>query len=134
MKHFCVLILLLLSIEGISQSTRDSLLTDSNELVFPNRPESDPTHISGDNENLISAIYEKLKLPKGKCLSGITILTFNIDTSGNVVCPKISRSVDTYIDKQLLKEINNHTFIPGTLYGKKVETTVHLPIRICLNL
>ena len=36
-------------------------------------------------------------------------------------------------DKQLLKEIINHTFIPGELYDKKVETTMHSPIRIHLK-
>lgn len=131
MKHFHIFVFLSLSIMGISQSPTDSILNDSKELVFVNRSESQPVHISGNNEKLISTLYDNLTFPKGKRIEGMTILTFRIDTMGNVVDPKISRSVDLHIDRQLLKEIRNHTFIPGKLYGKKVETTMTIPIHIC---
>lgn len=133
MKHILVLIFLSFALLGLSQNPKDRVEQDTTELIFSNRPETQPIHISGNDKNLISALYENLCYSCEKCLGGTTILSFKIDTSGFVVDPKILRSIDSQIDQQLLKEICNHTFIPGTLYGKKVKTTMHIPIRICMS-
>ncbi len=133
MKYLSILALLCFPLLGNSQLEKEIILSDSTEMMFVSRSEKVPIHISGDNDNLISALYNSLSYPKSKCISGTTFLTFKIDTSGNVLEPKIFRSLDILIDQQLLKEIYNHTFVPGEFYDKKVQTSMTIPIRIGLT-
>ena len=132
MRYILLTILFITTATSYSQNHEKKILADTTEIIFGNRPEKQPVHSSGSDHELVEALYSKLPSFKIEELPlGTTVLSFTIDTSGMVMDPKISRSVHQEIDRRLLIEIRNHTFIPGELYGKKVETTMHIPIRIC---
>lgn len=135
MQHILFIILFGITSLGYSQNPKEEFLIDSSQAIFGNRPEKQPIHSSGSDTELTHALYGKLEnFCAAECLYKSTaLLSFNIDTLGIVVDPKILRSIAPKIDNILLDEICNHTFMPGELYGKKVETSMHLPIRICLK-
>jgi len=103
----------------------------SMELVTP--IEIQPKWIMGTNQQLIKDISSKIKYPTEQCIEGTTVLQFTVDTLGQVINPKIKRSISAKIDKQLLSLICNYEFEPGILVNRKAKFNMYLPINIKLE-
>ena len=129
MKKLSPIILLILALSSLlaqNNYTKDS--------IFGKLPhEIEPIWAKSTYEELIRELSSKLIYPDEDCIEGVTILQFRVDTFGNVVEPKIVRSLSNKIDKQLVQLIGNYRFWPGMLLNKKEEFIVNLPIRIRLN-
>lgn len=107
-------------------------IQDSVFLCFVN-PEKSPKWTQGTNQELIQNLKTKISYPKDQCISGITVMHFRVDTFGQVLDPKIVRSISKNIDTQLIKLIVDFTFIPGKFFDKKVDFNMTLPIRLDLE-
>lgn len=90
-----------------------------------------PTFPGGDKE-LINFIYDNLKYPESSMKaqeSGIVIVNFVVETDGKVSNAMIVRGVSEAIDKEALRVVSLlPKFTPGSLNGKAVKCTYHLPI------
>jgi len=96
--------------------------------------ETSPQWTEGTLKDLQTDIFSKLNYAEmGGCIEGITILSLTIDTLGNVVDPKIMRSLSKNLDEQLLAEIVKHKFIPGKFGDHKVPIRLNIPFRIRLE-
>lgn len=104
---------------------------DSDEILV--NPEVGPSWVAGTNNEFVQEITSKLVYTKEQCIEGTTVLEFTVDTFGQVTKPRIVRSVSTHIDNQLLKLITDYTFVPASLYGKKLSRKLYLPILIRLE-
>ncbi len=101
--------------------------------VFITPHQTPPKYKYGTNKELMEILYSKIQYPIQECIEGTTILQFTIDTLGQVQDPIIRKSISKKIDAQLLEEICNFEFEPGTLRRKKVKTNMNLPFRIKLE-
>ena len=95
--------------------------------------ETEAKYKNGGNEELLQDLYSKIKYPTQECISGLTILQITIDTLGYVINPTIKKSISKFIDDQLIDEICNYKFIPAELNGRKIESILLLPFRICIE-
>ena len=68
-------------------------------------------------------------------ISGTTYVTFFIDTTGNVVEPKVMRGIHDSVDKEALRVVNlMPAWIPGQIKeGEKVVVQYTIPIKLSLK-
>lgn len=124
-----IIILICLVINNINAQQIDS----SNSIEFVTPIEIQPKWVMGTNEQLIKEISSKIKYPIEQCIEGITVLQFTVDTLGQVINPKIKRSISTKIDEQLLNLIYDYEFEAGILVNRKAKFNMYLPIKIKLE-
>ena len=93
------------------------------------------------NMALLEFIYTNIRYPKeSRDLGheGITVVTFVINQEGRIESPKILRTVDNFMDEEVLYvvELMNEMpdkWIPGRQRGKKVKVQFNLPIKFKLE-
>ncbi len=128
MKLYSFLIILFTIITSYAQN--DTLPCIKSEVFVSDRM---PHWVEGNNSDLIKLIHQNLNYPSDECVQGIVILEFTVDTFGNVVNPKIHRSISGYIDKQLLSAIVGYKFRPSTYMNKRVSSVLSFPFKIYLK-
>ncbi len=67
---------------------------------------------------------------EGKRLSGYPIVDAVVDARGRVVGAKLTRRVEPCIDRQVLANLREWKYRPGTLDGKPVAVRVHFVVHI----
>lgn len=133
-----------------STSSEDFLLGDvvpvSNEDTIEPLSENDTLEIApvmpefpGGQQALIQFLTTKIDYPnlgmEGNGTQGRVIIQFIVDKEGNVVNPKVVRSVDPYLDKEALRVINlMPKWKPGELAdGTKVAVKFTVPVMFRLQ-
>ena len=86
----------------------------------------------GGESAMMNFIAQNLKYPKEQLDSGIqgrVIVTFTVDTLGNVCEPTIIRGKNPALNREAIRLVKSFPrFSPGTLNGKKVNVWFTLPI------
>jgi outer membrane biosynthesis protein TonB len=131
MRTISLMILLLIGTGCSNGQIENKNMSEGIELVTP--IEIQPKWENGSNQDLMKLIQSKIKYPSEECIEGTTVLQFKIDTIGNVIEPKIMRSISLNIDKQLTSEIVNYKFEPGSIMNRKSEFSMNFPFRIKLE-
>ena len=122
-------------------TTLDSIYTLVDEMPrFPGcedeKDKSSRTLCS--NGKLLKWVYQTIKYPEAarkKGVEGVVIVQFVVNKSGQVLNPKILRSLDESCDKEVIRVINAmkaFKWIPGVDKGKKVNVNFKFPIRFKL--
>ena len=92
----------------------------------------------GGQQALMQFIAKEIQYPtiaQGEMGVGRVIIQFIVDKEGNVVNPKVVRSVDPYLDKEALRVINQMPkWKPGELEdGTKVAVYFTVPVMFRLQ-
>ncbi len=97
----------------------------------------------GGREAMYKYIYEHIKYPdacKEQEVSGIVIVQFVVDTSGNLQNPKVVRGVESTcgLNEEALRLVNEmralpERWLPGRVNGKRAEMNFTLPIKFKLS-
>ena len=92
----------------------------------------------GGQQALIQFLGKKIKYPtvaQGEMgPQGRVIIRFVVDKEGNVVNPKVVRSVDPYLDKEALRVIKTMPkWKPGKQRGKAVRVKYTVPVTFKLQ-
>ena len=86
----------------------------------------------GGNAEMLRFISQHLIYPEEQLKDGIqgrVVVQFYVDTLGRVCDPRIVRGKDSALDREALRVVRLFPkFTPGTLNGKKVNTSMTLPI------
>ena len=88
------------------------------------------TPISGEIITVISANIEYPEIAQGDMGQGRVIVRFIVDKEGNIIQPKVVRSVDPYLDKEALRIVGlMPKWKPGELDdGTKVAVRFTIPV------
>lgn len=131
MRYLFLITLFLSAFSAFSQD-KDSLQTTKSDTVFL---DGDYSQFAGGKnawkEYLKKKIdwslaYECIKIPKGQYSASATVMiSFVIDTLGNVTDVKLYKTIPTVIDKALIKESirvikKSPQWSPATQNGRKV--------------
>lgn len=88
-------------------------------------------------QKLLENIYKSVKYPKvarDAGIEGVVVATFVVSSYGNIVEPKIVRSVSPEIDTEVLRVVGEMPpWISGKQSGKKVNVRYHLPVSFKLQ-
>ncbi len=88
-------------------------------------------------EGLVNAVYSKIKYPKEakeKKVEGTVIVKFTVNINGDVMNPRITRSLASGCDEEVIRVIRDlPKWIPGKKDGKPVATEMTLPVQFKLN-
>ena len=114
----------LTGIEGLGQVAIDSL---SNLEIFDS-PEILPVFKFGGQAGLQKFLKENMRVTQDDA-DGLVVITFVIDTLGNVQDIKILKSLSPGYDKEAIRLASLLTFEPGLMNGKKIKVKYNLPIR-----
>lgn len=92
----------------------------------------------GGDEALRSDLAANIKYPdeaKKAGIQGKVYVTFVVDEQGNVTKAKIARGVDSSLDKESLRIVNEltKTWKPGKEKGKAVKVAYTIPINYALG-
>lgn len=89
-------------------------------------------HFIGGNELLKEYIQTHLKKPKiGANINGTALLSFKVDTLGNIKDVIIIRSIYESFQYDIIPIIMNMPkWVPGEINGIKVEAIVYLAIKL----
>lgn len=91
----------------------------------------------GGTVALMQFLAQNIKYPKdaiAKGIQGRVIIQFTVDKEGNVINPKVSRSVYPSLDKEALRVVRKMgKWTPGELNGKKVNVKYNIPVSFRLN-
>lgn len=118
----------------VSPDISDTSLSASDTLnIAPVMPE-----FPGGQQALMQFIAKEIQYPtiaQGEMGVGRVIIQFIVDKEGNVVNPKVVRSVDPYLDKEALRVINQMPkWKPGELEdGTKVAVYFTVPVMFRLQ-
>ena len=89
------------------------------------------------NNELLQYIYNNIKYPKAardNGIEGTVVASFIIDKEGNIVQPKIERSIGGYFNEVVLDVVNKMPkWAPGVQRGQKVAVQFMLPIKFKLT-
>lgn len=106
---------------------------DKDEVIFAD-PDSPPTFKDGGDIGLKKFIKENFRYPKtGECVTGKVYVGFTVDTLGNVKDIEIKRGITPSTDEEAIRVVKMLTFIPGTRFGRPVETKMVLPISFTIE-
>jgi TonB family protein len=106
---------------------------DKAEVIFAD-PDSPPTFKDGGDIGLKKFIKENLRYPKtGECVTGKVYVGFTVDTLGNVKDIEIKRGITPSTDEEAIRVVKMLTFIPGTRFGRPIETKMVLPISFTIE-
>jgi TonB family protein len=76
-------------------------------------------------------VSKNFRTPEIKGLSGKIIIGFTVDKNGEIIDPKILKSIGYGTDEEAIKVVTNYkNFAPGEVRGIKVRCTFSLPISI----
>lgn len=98
---------------------------------FVANPEQQP-----EPEGGIIAIYKNIKYPDmaiKRQIQGTVLVNVTVDQNGNAIRCDIAKSVDTILDEAAVETIYNSKFIPASHQGKKVTSTVAIPVKFRLK-
>ena len=91
----------------------------------------------GGDKALMTYIWKNIKYPDDAIKAGIkgkVLVTFVIDKDGNVINPKIVRSLSPTTDKEALRVVSSlPKWIPGKQSGKNVDVKYSVPISFALK-
>ncbi|OYU94829.1 MAG: hypothetical protein CFE21_14160 [Bacteroidetes bacterium B1(2017)] len=87
-----------------------------------------PVYSKGGNEGLYEFLSKNINYPKEK-VSGKVIVSFTVDTFGNVIHAEIAKGLSPAANEETLRVVKLLKFTPGTEFGKKVEVKMILPIQ-----
>jgi TonB family protein len=114
---------------GLSaQNGQESIAYTRDSVRHVNRSCEYPGHMEG----LMADVYKKLNLPKTvkkEELHGKVFLRLTIDTEGQPIEPTIVKGVRPDVDDavvQMSKKLQR--FEPATMDGKKVKTSILIPV------
>ena len=93
----------------------------------------DPKYKNGNFEDLRKSIFLQLQYPNEDCIEGVTILTFEINESGEIENIIMKRSISDKINSQLLSLIKKYKFEPGKINGINWAFRISIPFRIKLE-
>ena len=124
------------------EKAKDSVITATQNGVVPGTEDgTDEVKIyqvveqmpeyPGGQAALLKFIGDNLKYPKEMmgCFQGSVRVRFYVDTLGHVCDPQIVRSMDSALDREVLRVIRLFPdFIPGQHEDRKVNVYVNLPI------
>lgn len=123
------------STPGYIPPTTNELSENDTLEVVPVMPE-----FPGGQQALMQFISKNIQYPKEisqgeMCIQGRVIIQFIVDKEGNVVNPKVVRSVDSNLDKESLRVINQMPkWKPGELAdGTKVAVKFTVPVMFRLQ-
>ncbi len=113
----------------ISTEVADHAELESKENPFPCCFHQQ-AEFPGGNKALMEFIKQNLKYPESSaCIEGRVIVTVTIDSLGNVCNPKVIRGLEPSFDQEALRVVSLlPKFKPGALNGKKINTTMIIPI------
>jgi tonB family C-terminal domain len=99
------------------------------EALFGEIVETQPEFKDGP-EALKRFITKNLKYPETEgCVQGRVIVSFCVDTLGQVSDPKIVKGLDPAFDQEALRVVSIlPEFIPGTYKGRKVRSRLMIPV------
>jgi len=86
---------------------------------------------------LLMFIYKNIKYPevaREEDIQGTVIVSFIVDTDGQVIAPSIKRSIGGGCDEEVIKVVNSMPmWIPGKNDGIAVKTEFNLPVKFKLE-
>lgn len=95
-----------------------------------------PEYLGGEKE-MFKVIYSNIVYPtiaRDGGLEGLVIIQFIVDEEGNVINPKVVKSVHPSIDEEALKAINRlGKFKQGKLHNKIIKVRLNVPVRFRLT-
>lgn len=103
------------------------------EEPFMVNPQIAPKYKHGDSDEMMKHVYERLRYPNHQCIQGKVILSFIIDTDGQVKTIEVKRGLSKEANEEAIRVAKTLEFIPGTHYGEPVEVLMHLPISFSLQ-
>lgn len=87
-------------------------------------------------EGGIGAIIRNITYPESaikRQIQGTVLVNVTVDQSGNAIRCDIRKSVDRILDEAAVETIYNSKFIPAMHQGKKVTSTVAIPVKFKLK-
>ena len=91
----------------------------------------------GGPKAMYNFLKENVRYPEEDRINGIssrTVVTFVVDTDGNISDVTITKSVSETIDKESIRLVYSMPkWIPGQHKGKKVKVRYHVPVTIKLG-
>jgi TonB family protein len=113
---------------------KQQLHSDVNDTIIFSDPDVPPIFKNGGDTGLKKFIQENLRYPKtGECVTGRVYVGFTVDTLGNVKDIEIKRGITTSTDEEAIRVVRMLTFIPGTRFGRPIETKMVLPISFTIE-
>ena len=132
MQKIGILLVIMFSVHCFGQVKQDSI-KENQELIFSN-PEMMPIYKDGGDIGLKKFIAKNLKYPKtGDCISGRVYLSFMVDALGKVKNVQVLRGISPEANDEAIRVVKMLTFIPGSVYGKPVETKMTLPVSFSIG-
>lgn len=110
---------------------RKDMDIDDEILVNPDIP---PIFKYDGDIGLKKFIDKNLRFPTtAESATGIVYVGFTVDTLGNVKNIEIKRGMTPLTDEEAIRVVKMLTFIPGTSYGRPIETEMVLPISFAIE-
>lgn len=100
----------------------------SSKLVYLMNHEIYPVYFDRGNNGLREFIRENLILPADKKLEGTVLVSFTVDTNGNVINVQLKKGVSKELNEEALRIVNLLKYIPGKIDGIPKEMEMLLPI------
>jgi len=95
--------------------------------------EEPPVSPVGNLEEFLSWVHQNIEYPQQvyeSCIQGRTIVSFVVDTDGNIIEQKVVQSIIPEIDAAVLKAIaSSGKWTPGRHKGQTVKTLILLPVK-----
>lgn len=112
---------------GFSQNTNFVKFAE-----FPPTPVNESAFIEWIEAEVVK-LKEKYKINCDSIISNAIYISYIVDTIGNVIEPKISKGLNTVINKDALDIIRNmdYKWNPGKSKGKKVAVQMTAPFDFC---
>lgn len=118
-----------IDLSGLDGLSRLNALSDLN-TERPSEELDKPAEFKGGYEALIKYMIENINYPKAATAEGTVIVSFTVNTSGEITGAKVVQSVDPILDDEALRVVNNMPdWQPGEKGGKKVNVEMKLPIK-----
>jgi periplasmic protein TonB len=91
----------------------------------------------GGQDSLVAFVSRNIKYPekaRKDSTVGQVIVQFVVDEKGNVIDPKIIKSLSPECDAEVIRVLNKMpSWHPGKIKGKKVKSLFTLPVRFSLG-
>ena len=138
MKRIGEILVLMLMLPFFAEAQKEYICIDpseDDEPVYVERVEKKPAYPGGDEE-LFKDKQEYLVYPedaKKDSIKGYVFVRFVVDKEGQICCSEIAYSTNHIFDSAALDVLSHlKTFIPGELYGEKVNVYYLLPIQFTI--
>jgi protein TonB len=135
MKTIKIIIVLLICNVALLLAQQDSLSSKLNDSFID--PEEAATFNGKGLDSFYLYIQQKIQCPAAldeAILSGKIIVSFCVDTLGKVTDIKVIKSINSIIDNEVVRLINEsnitNTWQPALYWGKPVKQKIVMPICI----